>query len=137
MAWQRRRSCLQAFSRWSRGRAARSWLGVAGRAQQAHLKASSWCLQLYQNSGNPCTKSSSGLPLPLLVRTACSLQHYLGSRPGVRAALRRLTSSRRKGLMLRALSSLAGQNQLELARTALHVSLQQGGAAHGRRRAPA
>lgn len=77
MAWQRRCSCLQAFSRWSRGRAARSWLGVAGRAQQAHLKASSWCLQLYQNSGNPCTKSSSGLPLPLLVRTACSLQHYL------------------------------------------------------------
>lgn len=40
---------------------------------KAHRNASICARQLNQASGKPCTSSMSGLPLPLLVRTACSL----------------------------------------------------------------
>ena len=46
----------------------------AAQHSAAHLNAAIWCRQENQASGKPCTRSMSGLPLPLLVRTACSLR---------------------------------------------------------------
>lgn len=43
-------------------------------ARAAHLKAAICARHENQASGKPCTSSMRGLPLPLLVRTACSLR---------------------------------------------------------------
>lgn len=49
-----------------------------GQQLKRYLNAAIWCRQLNQASGKPCTMSIRGLPLPLLVRTACSLQRHAG-----------------------------------------------------------